>query len=205
MSFKHPIGHISLYPRDATTSITGAATNTSNVTAKSSTDATTKCTIDTTSTTDATTGTVDATTGTIDAITITESWLSSDDSIKRVVTKECLEYDYKLFLAPCLHRRGGGVALLIEDGINVTQQDHHLQRSFEYIELLITTVSIHVCVVVIYRHLISKVNKFTKSQFIHVFSEFLEGLSTSSGRLLICGDFNINWPNETDNNRKKSG
>ena len=45
-------------------------------------------------------------------------------------------------------------------------------------------------------------NKFTKAQFIHEFSEFLEGLSTSSGRLLICGDFNINWLDETDNNRK---
>ena len=137
-----------------------------------------------------------------DIVAISESWLSSDDSINRVVFKECLEYGYKLFHTPRLHRRGGGVALLIKDGINVIQQDHHPQRSFEYMELLITTVSIHVRVVEIYRPPISKVNKFTKSQFIHEFSEFLEGLSTSSGRLLICGDFNINWLDETDNNRK---
>ena len=137
-----------------------------------------------------------------DIVAISESWLSSDDSINRVVFKECLEYGYKLFHTPRLHRRGGGVALLIKDGINVIQQDHHPQRSFEYMELLITTVSIHVRVVVIYRPPISKVNKFTKSQFIHEFSEFLEGLSTSSGRQLICGDFNINWLDETDNNRK---
>ena len=121
-------------------------------------------------------------------VAIIESWLSSDDSINCVVTKECLEYGYKLFHAPRLHRREGGVALLIKDGINVIQQDHHPQRSFEYMELLITTISIHVHVVVIYRPPISKVNKFTKSQFIHDFSEFLEGLSTSSGRLLICGE-----------------
>ena len=128
--------------------------------------------------------------------------MSSDGSSNRVVFKECSDYGYKLFHTPRLHRRGGGVALLIKDGINVIQQDHHPQRSFEYIELLITTISIHVRVVVIYRPPISKVNKFTKSQFIYDFSEFLEGLSTSSGRLLICGDFNINWLNETDNNRK---
>ena len=57
-------------------------------------------------------------------------------------------------------------------------------------------------VVVIYKPPISKLNKFTKSQFIHDFSEFLEGLSISSGRLLICGDFNIFWLDDTDNNRK---
>ena len=101
-----------------------------------------------------------------DIVAITESWLSSDDSINRVVFKECSDYGYKLFHTPRLHRRGGGVALLIKDGINVIQQDHHPQRSFEYIELLITTISIHVRVVVIYRPPISKVNKFTKSQFI---------------------------------------
>ena len=137
-----------------------------------------------------------------DIVAITESWLSSDDSINRVVFNECIEYGYKLFHVPRLYRRGGGVALLIKDGINVIQQDHHPQRSFEYMELLITTVLIHVRVVVIYRPPISKMNKFTKSQFIHDFSEFLEGLSISSGRLLICGDFNINWLNETDNNRR---
>ena len=129
--------------------------------------------------------------------------MPSDDSINRVVFKECSDYGYKFFHAPRLHRRGGvRVALLTKVGINVIKQDHHPQRSFEYIELLITTISIHVRVVVIYRPPISKVNKFTKSQFIYDFSEFLEGLSTSSGRLLICGDFNINWLDETDNNRK---
>ena len=78
------------------------------------------------------------------------------------------------------------------------------QRSFEYIEILITTtcISIHVRVMEIYRPSILKVNKLTKSQFIHDFSEFLERLLTSSGRLLICGNFNINWLNEADNNRK---
>ena len=93
-------------------------------------------------------------------------------------------------------------AFIGEKGVCVIQQDHHPQRSFEYIELLITTVSIYVCVVVIYRPPISKANKFTKSQLIYDFSELLEGLSTSSGRLLIPGDFNINWLNETDNNCK---
>ena len=68
MSLKHPIGDISLCPRDAAKSITGAATCTPNATTTSSTDATSKCTTDT-SATDATTGTANVTTGTTDAIT----------------------------------------------------------------------------------------------------------------------------------------
>ena len=34
-------------------------------------------------------------------------------------------------------------------------------------------------------------NYLTKSQFIDEFDEYLEGLAASSGRLLICDDFNI--------------
>ena len=49
----------------------------------------------------------------------------------------------------------------------------------------------------------SKQNYFTKSQFIDEFNEYLEGLAASSGRLLICGDFNINWLDTSDNICKK--
>ena len=128
--------------------------------------------------------------------------MSSNDSNNSVVFRECLDHSYKLSYTLHLDRRGGGVALLIKDGINVTQQDHHPQRSFECIELLITTVSIHVRVVVIYRPSTSKIKTFTQSQCRGDFSKFLKGLSTSSDRLLICDDLNINWLNETHNKSK---
>ena len=75
-----------------------------------------------------------------DIVVVTESWFSSDDSNNRVVFKECLDHGYKLVLI------GKEGVLLIKDGI----QEHYPQRSFEYSELLITTVSIYVRVVVIY-------------------------------------------------------
>ena len=43
----------------------------------------------------------------------------------------------------------------------------------------------------------------TKFQFIDEFNEYLKGLAASSGRLLICGDFNINWLDTSDNICKK--
>ena len=55
----------------------------------------------------------------------------------------------------------------------------------------------------IYRPPQSKQNYLTKSQFIDEFNEYLEGLAASSGRLLICGDFNINWLDTSDNICKK--
>ena len=78
-----------------------------------------------------------------DIVVVTESWFSSDDSNNRVVFKECLDHGYKLVLV------GKEGVLLIKNSIYLIQE-HHPQRSFEYIELLITTVSIYVRVVVIY-------------------------------------------------------
>ena len=100
---------------------------------------------------------------------------------------------YKLFHVPRPCRRGGGVAILIKEGISVIKPDHSPRRSFEYMELLVTAISIHIRVVVIYRPPTSKLNKMTKLEFVNEFIDFLEILSALSGRLLICGDFNINW------------
>ena len=82
-------------------------------------------------------------------------------------------------------------------------QAHSIRQSFEHVELLVTAISIHLRIVVIYRPPQSTLNKMSKSQFIDEFSEYLEVLAASSGRLLICGDFNINWADSNDNICKK--
>ena len=68
---------------------------------------------------------------------------------------------------------------------------------------MVTAVLINLRIVVIYRPPQATLNKMTKSQFIDEFSEYLEALSASSGRLLICCDFNINWADRNDNICKK--
>ena len=139
-----------------------------------------------------------------DIVAITESWLSSDEGKNRTVSQECADYDYKLFHIPRPNRKGGGVALLIKNGLNVIKQVHSIRQSFEHVELLITAFSIHLRIVVIYRPPQSKHNSLTKSQFMEEFSDYLETLSASSGRLIICGDFNINWFDQNDNICKKT-
>ena len=121
----------------------------------------------------------------------------------RAVSRECADHDYELFHVPRPNRRGGDVALLIKNGLRVIKQKHSTRNSFEHIELLVTAISIHLRIVVIYRPPQSKQNYLTKSQFIDEFNEYLEGLAASSGRLLICGDFIINWLDTSDNICKK--
>ena len=134
--------------------------------------------------------------------------MSSEDSNNRTVSQECAQCDYKLFHVPYPNRRGGGVALLIKNELNVITQTHSIRQSFEHVQLLVTTISIHLRIVVIRKppqllHRFGTLNKMTKSQFIDKFSKYLEALSASSGRLLICGDFNINWADRNDNICKK--
>ena len=123
---------------------------------------------------------------------ITESWLSTEECNNRAVSHEGADHDHKLFHVAHPNRRGGGVAILIKNGLHVIKQKH-TRKSFEQIELLVTAISILLRIVVIYRPPQSKQNYLTKSQFIDEFNEYLEGLAASSGRLLICCDFNINW------------
>ena len=141
-----------------------------------------------------------------DIVAITESWLSTEECKNRVISRECgriLDDDCELFHVPRPNKRGGGVALLIKNGLHVIKQKHSTRNSFEHIELLVTAISIHLRIVVIYRPPQSKQNYLTQSQFIDEFNEYLEGLAASSGRLLICGDFNINWLYTSDNICKK--
>ena len=122
---------------------------------------------------------------------ITESWLSSEECNNRAVFPECADHDYELFHAPRPNRRGGGVALLVKNGLHVIKKTLSTRKSFEHIELLVTAISIHLRIVVI--------------KFIDEFNEYLEGLEASSARLLICVniDFNINWLDTIDNISKK--
>ena len=86
-----------------------------------------------------------------DIVSITKSWLSSEECNNRAVSHECADHDYKLFPVPSPNRRGGGVALLIKNGLHVIKQTHSTRKTLEHIELLVTTITIHLRIVVIYR------------------------------------------------------
>ena len=140
-----------------------------------------------------------------DLVALTETWLSPDVSKNASVVQECADYGYKLFHIPCPTRRGGGVGILVKDNISIVRNKlpHLAHTTFEHIELLITSISIHIRLVVVYRPPQSNINKNTKVQFIEEFGDFVEKLSACSGRLLLCGDFNINWMDKDNSCVKK--
>ena len=70
-------------------------------------------------------------------------------------------------------------------------------------ELIITIASISVRLVVIYRMPPSKENKIKRSSFIAEFSDYVEKLSCLNCKLIIVGDFNINWLDTIDSERKQ--
>ena len=96
-----------------------------------------------------------------DLVAFTETWLFPDNVKNASVVQECVDYGYKLFHIPRPTRRGGGVGILVKDNIFIVRNMiHHLiHTTFEHIELLITTISIHTRLVIVYRPPQSNINK----------------------------------------------
>ena len=102
-------------------------------------------------------------------------------------------------------RRGGGVGMLLNNSIKLATRlmPVYAAESLESMELIITIVSILVRLVVIYRMPPSKENKIKRSSFITEFADYVEKFSCLNYRLIIVGDFNINWLDNNDSERKQ--
>ena len=122
---------------------------------------------------------------------------------------ECSTHGFTLHHVPRNSgRTGGGVGVLINDRVFYAYSPTRLEPinnavSFESMEMIITIVSISIRLVVIYRMPPSKKNKLKRGTFVTEFSDYLEKLSCLRGNLIIVGDFNINWLDTSDSERKK--
>ena len=76
-------------------------------------------------------------------------------AVSRCVQKRqcCADYGYKLFQILRPTRRGGGVGILVKDNISIVRNNipHLAHTTFEHIELLITSISLHIRLVIVYR------------------------------------------------------
>ena len=52
---------------------------------------------------------------------------------------------------------------------------------------------------ILYRPPPSSANTFTSSDFLSEFEEFVSGISLYPGKLVLLGDFNVNWDDMTKN------
>jgi len=124
----------------------------------------------------------------IDVFGITETWLKPAD---QSVIAELTPPGYTTLHIPRSSGRGGGVAIIHRDSIQVKASSSHPYRSFEYIERKIITKSTSFLFVVLYRPPPSAKNSLTVPIFMEEFGSYLESVLISNSKLVLCGDFNF--------------
>ena len=110
----------------------------------------------------------------IDLLAFTETWLRSD-SDNEVTIRDLCPTGYSFHHVPRsgpVH--GGGVGLLFRSRFNINTQPCRKFISFEYIELLLTSVYKSIRIVIVYRPAPSTTNGLTPTIFLDEFFTFLE-------------------------------
>jgi len=139
----------------------------------------------------------------IDIMAMTETWLSSNEAANTAYINTLTKGGFNFNHVARTDRKGGGVAVLTHSSLQVQRTQTYKSSSFESIELSISAISVNVRLVVIYRMPPSSRNKIKQSLFINEFTDLLERLSAENGKLIIVGDFNVNWLNKTNQERKQ--
>jgi hypothetical protein len=132
----------------------------------------------------------------IDICALTETWLSSGDR-DRIVCGDILAPGYQLHQEPRKKGRGGGVAVLYKKDICVKKQHSATYSSFENMEVLIKTGSDCIRLIVVYRPPLGSKHAQPSSVFMEEFGQYIDSHTTTSGKLLVMGDFNFHVGDNT--------
>lgn len=131
-------------------------------------------------------------------IILCETWLKDHHSA--VLSKLTLPRYRTLKHCPRPGRRGGSTALLVKEGINVSNVYSDEKMSFEVSEWLVNFGSTCVSTVIVYRPPYSEDHPITAGIFFREFAEYLKSLVMSSDKLLITFGFNFHIDVPTDPN-----
>ena len=141
----------------------------------------------------------------LDILGITESWLTGtyrDDPVIADFNTTLPGYDFHY--VPRIGRRGGGVCICLRKSFKVRRTDIKSFKSFEYIDLVISSrYQKSLRLVIIYRPQTTKEKQRTAPIFFNEFSTFFEGIATVPHHLLIAGDFNFHMDNLQDREAAK--
>lgn len=126
----------------------------------------------------------------LDVLALTETWLRSQDDL---IIGELTPPGFILhhIPRPPATEGHGGVALLLRDQWKYDVIDAGPFSSFEVLEVVIHVRNETIRIIVIYRPPPSQVNRVSWQDFINEFTDLLSHHTTTSGRLVIMGDFNI--------------
>jgi hypothetical protein len=120
---------------------------------------------------------------------VTETWLNSDSDDGDLLN--VCPAGYSAVHSSKLTKRGGGLALFHRDSIRAeVVATRFFRNSFEHMVVLLRLNSICIRLVIVYRPP-SQLTKCSEGQFLSDFSDFLQLIVVSGGKLLIVGDFNI--------------
>ena len=126
----------------------------------------------------------------VDLLVITESWLSSNDN---VVVNRLIPDGYKFIHQPREKRKGGGLAVLHRNGIDVKIKRQGITKSLEYNDSYVTCENRSFELIAIYRP--GKNPKDGKDVPIYTFfgdfMEILDSHDTATYDLVIAGDLNF--------------
>jgi exonuclease III len=140
----------------------------------------------------------------LDIFAMTETWLKPGDTDLMSI-RSATPPDFSFHHVPRISdSRGGGVAILCRKQLNFKQCDPLIDvNSFEHIAGVIPFDGTCIRIIVIYRIPPSTVNKLKKTDFIKEFSSLLELVCTFPGKLLILGDFNLHWEDQSCSERNE--
>ena len=123
-----------------------------------------------------------------DLFSLTETWLSENDDSHRA---EITPTGFKLIDRSRNNRWGGGTVLLVRRNLNVQEIAAKELRSFEYLELIVSSCTFKVRLVILFHPPYSPSHLVTTSTFLSDFADYLETLILSTEPLVINGDFNV--------------
>ena len=127
---------------------------------------------------------------------VTETWLQSEFN---EVTAKVKTYGYRLIHRPRLHKRGGGVGIIMRSQFAPVNLSYRQFSSFEHIlQSLKLSNGVKLVLVSFYR-----LQEVSPTVFLEEFSCLLEHIILMSDSIIISGDSNIHCDNITDNLRNK--
>ena len=122
-----------------------------------------------------------------------------------IIRGELTPNGYSLIDIPRSGRtKGGGVAVILRSSLKVKQQKVTNKSSFEAIEVLITSKSDIIRLCVVYKPPVGSKTAQPTSVFLDEFSDYIDEQSTTSGKLLVVGDFNFHVGDSKNNDSEPS-
>ena len=144
----------------------------------------------------------------VDICAITETWLSANSDTKdKVVLGNLIPPGFKLLHVPRSKTRnkasGGGVAVIYREHLKIKKTPVTAFKSFECLEVLLTTGTGCTRLSVVYRPPPGGKSGHPTGVFLDEFHQYIDSHSATNGDLLLVGDFNFHFEDESNVDAKK--